>query len=462
MKLTKNHKIVGNYEINLEIESSNSKCSHKVLFSANQDLSKLAYLEIKENQFIISRKLGKQVSVWKEYSFDGNFPWKIKILRKGNYFRLWVNQETGAIRGPLGEWENYHEPWESFIGLEVPENTKIEYFNVTSLPWLSEHNKPVIQHGPDGSFYEQQAIPGAILKFNNEYFMYFMAGMQGDQEGSAKRSVGVAISQDLIDWEVQPEPIIKLGDINYSHDNIYPGGAVITPEGKVAVMYATQKFPDWTGFGLAIADQPLGPFTHYTNNPVYKHFSHAHEFDLVHINNEQYLLFFAGFTPNPARGTAGDRGYLFYSDNLIDWKPDTCNPVFSPETLRNWDAIHVRPRSLNYINNTWYLWYEGCNHWTPPGHNESYWFDTVGLARSKDLIEWDYYPRNPALPGLGTSGQFDQNWVGWPRMVIKDEIGYIFYTASGNIPPSIGLRRIPIQQLINWETEGGETINLLN
>ena len=462
MKLTKNHKIVGNYEINLEIESSNSKCSHKVLFSANQDLSKLAYLEIKENQFIISRKLGKQVSVWKEYSFDGNFPWKIKILRKGNYFRLWVNQETGAIRGPLGEWENYHEPWESFIGLEVPENTKIEYFNVTSLPWLSEHNKPVIQHGPDGSFYEQQAIPGAILKFNNEYFMYFMAGMQGDQEGSAKRSVGVAISQDLIDWEVQPEPIIKLGEINYSHDNIYPGGAVITPEGKVAVMYATQKFPDWTGFGLAIADQPLGPFTHYTNNPVYKHFSHAHEFDLVHINNEQYLLFFAGFTPNPARGTAGDRGYLFYSDNLIDWKPDTYNPVFSPETLRNWDAIHVRPRSLNYINNTWYLWYEGCNHWTPPGHNESYWFDTVGLARSKDLIEWDYYPRNPALPGLGTSGQFDQNWVGWPRMVIKDEIGYIFYTASGNIPPSIGLRRIPIQQLINWETEGGETINLLN
>ena len=462
MKLTKNHKIVGNYEINLEIESSNSKCSHKVLFSANQDLSKLAYLEIKENQFIIARKLGKQVSVWKEYSFDGNFPWKIKILRKGNYFRLWVNQETGAIRGPLGEWENYHEPWESFIGLEVPENTKIEYFNVTSLPWLSEHNKPVIQHGPDGSFYEQQAIPGAILKFKNEYFMYFMAGMQGDQEGSAKRSVGVAISQDLIDWEVQPEPIIKLGDINYSHDNIYPGGAVITPEGKVAVMYATQKFPDWTGFGLAIADKPLGPFTHYTNNPVYTHFSHAHEFDLVNINNEQYLLFFAGFTPNPARGTAGDRGYLFYSDNLIDWKPDTYNPVFSPETLRNWDAIHVRPRSLNYINNTWYLWYEGCNHWTPPGHNESYWFDTVGLARSKDLIEWDYYPRNPALPGLGTSGQFDQNWVGWPRMVIKDEIGYIFYTASGNIPPSIGLRRIPIQQLINWETEGGETINLLN
>ena len=75
-------------------------------------------------------------------------------------------------------------------------------------------------------------------------------------------------------------------------------------------MYAAQKFPDWTGFGLAIADQPLGPFDHYKTNPVYKHFSHAHEFDLVSIDaaNHRYLLFFAGFTPNPARGPSGDRG----------------------------------------------------------------------------------------------------------------------------------------------------------
>lgn len=464
MNLTKNHIITGNYEINLKVESSNSGYPHKVLFSANQDLSKLAYLEIKENQFIIARQLGKQVSIWKEYSFNGNLPWTIKIIRKGNYFRFWVNQATGAIRGPLGEWENYHEPWESFIGLEVPENARIEYFNITSLPWLSAHNKPVIKHGPNGSFYEQQAIPGAILQFEDKYFMYFMAGMKGKQEGSSKRSVGVAVSQDLINWEVHPEPIIKLGDANFPHDNIYPGGAVITPEGKVAIMYAAQKFPDWTGFGLAIADQPLGPFDHYKNNPVYKHFSHAHEFDLVSIDaaNHRYLLFFAGFTPDPARGPSGDRGYLLYSNDLISWEPDKHNPVFSPETLNNWDAVHVRPRSLNRIDDTWYLWYEGCNHWTPPSYSGSYWWDTVGLARSKDLIEWDYYPRNPSLPGLGTKGQFDQNWVGWPRMVIKDEIGYIFYTASGNISPSIGLRRIPIQQLTDWKSEGGETINLLN
>ncbi len=57
--------------------------------------------------------------------------------------------------------------------------------------------------------------------------------------------------------------------------------------------------------------------------------------------------------------------------------------------------------------------------------------DTVGLACSKDLINWEYYPRNPALPGFGTANQFDRDWVGWPRMLIKDNIGYVFYTGGG-------------------------------
>ena len=120
--------------------------------------------------------LGLLISRFKKISLSLPDKSTIKIIRKGNYFRFWVNQATGAIRGPLGEWENYHEPWESFIGLEVPETTSIQYFNVTTLPWLEAHNQPVIRHGPNDGFYEQQAIPGAILQFEDKYFMYFMAG----------------------------------------------------------------------------------------------------------------------------------------------------------------------------------------------------------------------------------------------------------------------------------------------
>ena len=211
---------------------------------------------------------------------------------------------------------------------------------------------------------------------------------------------------------------------------------------------------------LATANDPMGPFVLCADNPVYKHFAHAHEFDLVRVDHPEYryILFYAGFTPQPQRGPAGDRGYLLYSNNLINWKPEKRNPVFGPETLDNWDAVHVRPRSLNRVGDTWYLWYEGCNSWKPSGVSHHGWWDTVGLARSKDLFNWEYYPRNPALPGLGINAdQFDNNWVGWPRMYIKNKVGYVFYTGNAQV----GLRTIPIDDLTNWTTEQGKTLDPL-
>ena len=89
--------------------------------------------------------------------------------------------------------------------------------------------------------------------------------------------------------------------------------------------------------------------------------------------------------------------------------------------------------------------------------NHHGWWDTVGLARSKDLIEWEYYPRNPALPGLGISAeQFDSKWTGWPRMHVEDETAYIFYTGNA----MTGVRSIAIKNLANWDSEGGKTVEL--
>jgi hypothetical protein len=50
-------------------------------------------------------------------------------------------------------------------------------------------------------------------------------------------------------------------------------------------------------------------------------------------------------------------------------------------------------------------------------------------------------------------------------MVIKDGSGYVFYTGGTQIGSrtiaQIGLRTIPVAQLTNWQTEGGNTIDLL-
>ena len=358
----------------------------------------------------------------------------------------------------MGEWENVYEPTDNSLSVETPSGIQRQSCTVTILPWLQEITTPAISRGPKGSFYEKQIIPGAIIEYDGLYYMYVMAGMAGDEEGSSRRSIGVTVSSDLKQWEGHVEPLISYLDTPY--DNLYVSGAVVTGDGRIAIMFSAQKFPEWQGFMLATADHPMGPFFQYTDNPVYKHFTHAHEFDLIRAEGlpHRYLLFYAGFTPAPQRGLAGDRGYLLYSDDLVNWHPDERNPVFGPETLDNWDAIHVRPRSLNRINEMWYLWYEGCNTWKPDDESHHGWWDTVGLARSKDLINWEYYPRNPTLPGLGVNAeQFDGNWVGWPRMFVKDGIGYVFYTGNAQV----GLRTIPLSDLTNWQSEGGQTFDLL-
>jgi len=59
------------------------------------------------------------------------------------------------------------------------------------------------------------------------------------------------------------------------------------------------------------------------------------------------------------------------------------------------------------------------------------------------------------LPALGINAEhFDNTWTGWPRMVVKDGIGYVFYTGNAQV----GLRKIRIDRLTNWECEGGETV----
>jgi hypothetical protein len=446
--------VAGSYQLDVHVVQGKSSGPIRVVFSAYHDTSGYGFAEISGDMLRVGRKLSGVTSYWKISSGVGGPPWDIRILKKGSYYRFWANGATQWIRGPLGEWEGIYEPWKALVGAIVPDSGMIKSFTVTTLPWLQQITQPVISVGPVGSFYEAQVIPGAIIQFGGKYYIYFMAGMNGNQEGAAGRKIGVASSPDLRVWTVQPQPVLSYEQLNGQGDNLYPSGAVITPDGKIALMYAVQKYPEWKGFNLATASDPLGPFTNYAGNPVYQFSNTAHEFDLVRVDgsDHRYVLMFAGFTTSPPSGPVGDRGYAIYSDDLVSWRADPNNPVFGPSTLDNWDAVHVRPRSLNKIGNTWYLWYEGTNTWSTPNSSYGTWWDAVGLARSTDLLHWEYYPRNPSLPALGLSaGQFDNDWIGWPRMWVQNDTGYVFYTGGGQT----GMRTIPIGQLTDWVSEGG-------
>ena len=100
-------KITGNYEMNLVLNASDTSKEVKVFFAGDQVLSKRAYLAISADGFKIVRQTGHNTATWKKYSDSGMSSWRVRILKKGNFFRFWVNDTTGWIRGPLGEWENF-------------------------------------------------------------------------------------------------------------------------------------------------------------------------------------------------------------------------------------------------------------------------------------------------------------------------------------------------------------------
>ncbi len=463
--------ITGNYELHARITGGGSLPSAGIRFSGDEQTG--VALDIDSHGFRVVRWTGGERTVLKDYPGGCPPPWEVRVLKKGNFFRFRVNGNTGWIRGPSGEWAGMYDPWENTLALAGSGRCGFESCTVTTLPWLDQRTKPVIARGPAGSHYEKQIIPGAIIEIDGRHYMYCMAGMEGDQEGSSRRTIAVAESAGLVNWRVHPVPVLSHRDA--PGDNIYVNGAVVTPEGRIVIMYAVQQYPSWLGFMIASADAPMGPFTPHAENPVYRHFNDAaHEFDLLRVDHPEYryIMCYAGYTPQPSGGRpGGDRGYLLFSDNLVDWREDADNPVFGPESTGDWDAVHVRPRSLNRIGDTWYLWYEGCNAWTPPGltsreqcsererrSEREQWCDSVGLARSPDLKNWSYYPRNPALPALGIGAdRFDNTWTGWPRMVVKDDVGYVFYTGNAQV----GLRTIPIRRLTDWESEGGETFRII-
>tara|TARA_B100000029_G_scaffold188640_1_gene186290 strand:+ start:99761 stop:101134 length:1374 start_codon:yes stop_codon:yes gene_type:complete len=453
-------KIKGNYELTARLVSQESEPKVRIRITGTPNNIGV-FLDIDIQGFRVVRQKGRESTLLKDYQRVNPAPWTVWILKKGNFFRFQVNSYVGWIRGPSGEWEGIYEPMEGLLTFDPSSRVIITSLQISKLPWLSQISDPVIGLGPRGSHYEKQIIPGAIIETGNRFYMYCMAGREGDQEGASRRSVAVAVSDDLLSWDVHPKPVLSWRDV--PGDNIYVNGAVVTQDGHNIIMYSLQQYPDWKGFMIAKADNPFGPFKPIRQNPVYRHFNNAaHEFDLQEIDHPDYsyIMFYAGYTPEiNGQWDGGDRGYLLYSNDLLTWDEAEGNPVFRPETNDNWDAIHIRPRSLNRIDDTWYLWYEGCNEWTPPGiPQERKWCDSVGLARSKDLKNWTYYPRNPALPALGIdSNQFDNTWTGWPRMVVKDKTGYIFYTGNGQV----GLRTIPIELLTEWHTEGGETLHII-
>ena len=57
----------------------------KVFFAGSNELSHYAYLAISAAGSTVVRETGGDVVVWKKYNGVGKLPWKVRIVKKGNF-----------------------------------------------------------------------------------------------------------------------------------------------------------------------------------------------------------------------------------------------------------------------------------------------------------------------------------------------------------------------------------------
>jgi len=134
-------------------------------------------------------------------------------------------------------------------------------------------------------------------------------------------------------------------------------------------------------------------------------------------------------------------GYATSSDGL-NWDIYAGNPVLPAGTPGSWDEQEADGPTVIKDGATYKMWYYGCN--------ADYSVCSIGYATSPDGANWTKYAGNPVLEA--TPGQWDENGLGWPR-VIKNGATYEMWYHSGG---KIGLATSP--DGVNWTKYAGNPV----
>jgi predicted GH43/DUF377 family glycosyl hydrolase len=384
---------------------------------------KLTLLRIKD---------GEIASVAMEFALPPtNRPRALKITRVGASYDFWVDGNLiGNIANPMQErvsppkWTDDTEPDAGQYGFAFQKAGVHTIRRVTVRPLNLEEKyarNPVLK--PLASGWESDGLfTGGILKENGTYYLYytghFPAPPAKDQPPEGITRGGVAHSKDLVEWTRGPNnPILPEGKVGSWDRAIQIGGVVRTPEGKYALFYNGFNGKRWGGIGLAFSDSPLGPFKKHDSNPVIKNGGpgafdqeHVHLHTITRLDDGRYVILYTGFQLGKPKERAGDQGGIAFSRDLVNWEKYDKNPVLKLPPHGTFYDAHARPKGILKHQGWYYLFFEGA-------HYDKLWFDQASIARSRDLLDWEFFPY--PLPALGTDDDYDSIVTEWPVPTIS-------------------------------------------
>ncbi|MBN1350305.1 hypothetical protein JXJ21_12900 [candidate division KSB1 bacterium] len=277
---------------------------------------------------------------------------------------------------------------------------------------------PIIPRTP-GTFYSVHVANPDLLLFKGKVHLYF----RGQAEPGYDQ-IGVAYATpeafDGVHWEMCADnPVISVSRNRADFDSGYIlDPAAIAVDNRVYLYYSAHRY-DWQNWnipshiGLAISDDGTH-FSKYVDNPIIE--GTAPE---IVWHKNRLVLFFQKRTPE-----GNFNIYCCPGRDAFHFEPELAVTVFGPSKQPGaFDSYSISTVRIFREHDWFYMFYGGCDRF----------FDypcAIGLARSRNLLEWERYPGNPVFE-RGEAGTWDEGALWFATVYKEGNTYFMWYEGTG-------------------------------
>ncbi len=299
---------------------------------------------------------------------------------------------------------------------------------------------PYIPRVPS-TFFSVLAANPAVVDFKGDMFFFFRG-----QDESGKDQIGLwktpTEEADGIHWKEQlSKPVIPVSTRLDAPDNSYILDPAVVVKGNSLLVYYTGKSKNASSFStisLAITTDGQS-FTKYKANPLIEG-AIAPE---VVFYNELFYLFYQRLHAERFWEV-----YVATSQDGIAFDIENERKVFGPSREAGTFGAHsIATVRIFKEGDYFYMTYAACERFLD-------YPESIGLARSRDLINWDRYPHNPIFE-RGDAGTWDEGALWFATIRKLDGRYMMWYEGAGTGLGLISEKAREASQIAREENYGG-------
>jgi predicted GH43/DUF377 family glycosyl hydrolase len=230
--------------------------------------------------------------------------------------------------------------------------------------WEEPHPEPILDVGAPGSFDDINLLdPSAAVADGTVYLYYSAVGTGGE-------SIGLATSTDGVNFT------------KHSGNPVLQGRCpeIVCKDGKFYLYYVLNN--GYGGYNIHLAVSNNGfDFEAHSESPILSVDRDAWDSQTVTTprifqDRGLYYMIYAG---DHCSKDDPKRFGLSTSRDLIHWRKYEANPIFEISASKEaWDNTSIWYGTVEYINGTYWMWYEASNEYELRGTPE--YISAVGLA----------------------------------------------------------------------------------